>query len=486
MGCLACVSVPELPLQLLLRQHPLWALHPAAVVAEDKPHALLLWVNERGRQHGVMPGQRYSAALAVCRELRAAPVTPELIQAGVDQIVQVLRDFTPHIEPANNEPGVFWVDASGLLSLYGSLASWAERVERALVDANFTAAVVAGHSRFFTYALARARWRGALSFVDAESERVAAEAVPMARLRFDPAARDTLHKLGVTTVGAFLKLPPSALLERFGPELLALHRLATGDTFAPLQPVAETEPLLRTLLFDEGEQDSTRLLFCVKRELDPLLLVLRLRHQALLSLHLVCDLERTRNVYDQTIKPAEPTLDARQLLDLVRLRLEAMPLPAPASSLTVEVTGLLVTAEQLRLMTSPPRRDLAAADRALSRIIAELGPDAVTRVVLQDAHLPEASFRFERLEHVCFPDPAVVKQVQDRSEPPAIRRLWSKPVELTSREHMTPIAGPYVISGGWWARQVTRHYYYVETESGDLLYCFYDAERDRFMVHGAL
>ena len=163
-----------------------------------------------------------------------------------------------------------------------------------------------------------------------------------------------------------------------------------------------------------------------------------------------------------------------------------MPLPAPASSLTVEVTGLLVTAEQMRLMTSPPRRDLAAADRALARIIAELGPDAVTRAVLQDAHLPEASFRFERLEHVCFPDPAVLQQLQSRSEPPAIRRVWAKPVEITSRERMTQIAGPYVITGGWWARQVTRHYCYVETESGDLLYCFYDAERDRFMVHGAL
>jgi protein ImuB len=197
----------------------------------------------------------------------------------------------------------------------------------------------------------------------------------------------------------------------------------------------------------------------------------------------VCELERTDNVYDQSIKPAEPTLDARQLLDLVRLRLEAMPLPAPASSLTLEVTGLLVTAEQMRLMTSPPRRDLAAADRALARIIAELGPDAVTRAVLQDAHLPEASFRFERLDHVCFPRPEVLQQVQ---EPPAIRRVWAKPVEITSREHMTQIAGPYVICGGWWARQVTRHYYYVETESGDLLYCFYDAERDRFMVHGAL
>ena len=32
---LACLDVPALPLQLLLRQHPDWAAHPTAVVDRD-------------------------------------------------------------------------------------------------------------------------------------------------------------------------------------------------------------------------------------------------------------------------------------------------------------------------------------------------------------------------------------------------------------------------------------------------------------------
>jgi hypothetical protein len=47
---LACVDLPAFPLQLLLRRHPEWASSPAAVVAEDKPQGLILWVNEKGRQ----------------------------------------------------------------------------------------------------------------------------------------------------------------------------------------------------------------------------------------------------------------------------------------------------------------------------------------------------------------------------------------------------------------------------------------------------
>jgi nucleotidyltransferase/DNA polymerase involved in DNA repair len=60
-GRLACVDLPAFPLQLLLRRHPEWAGYPAAVVAEDKPQGLVLWVNEAARELGVLPGLRYAA-----------------------------------------------------------------------------------------------------------------------------------------------------------------------------------------------------------------------------------------------------------------------------------------------------------------------------------------------------------------------------------------------------------------------------------------
>src|SRR5882724_12809459 len=71
---LACVDLPAFPLQLLLRRHPEWAAYPAAVVAEDKPQGLLLWVNEKARQQGVLPGLRYAAAFSLASTLRAGAV----------------------------------------------------------------------------------------------------------------------------------------------------------------------------------------------------------------------------------------------------------------------------------------------------------------------------------------------------------------------------------------------------------------------------
>lgn len=71
---LACIDVPELPLQLLLLRHPEWRYQPACVVEQDRPQAQLLWVNEVARQAGVLPGMRFSAALGLAAGLKAEVV----------------------------------------------------------------------------------------------------------------------------------------------------------------------------------------------------------------------------------------------------------------------------------------------------------------------------------------------------------------------------------------------------------------------------
>ena len=72
---LACVDLPAFPLQLLAQQNPAWLEKPMAVVAEEKPQAFLLWVNEKARALGIRPGHRYAAALALSPELRAGAMS---------------------------------------------------------------------------------------------------------------------------------------------------------------------------------------------------------------------------------------------------------------------------------------------------------------------------------------------------------------------------------------------------------------------------
>jgi len=488
---LACVDLPALPLQLLLMEHPEWHGHPAAVVAEDRPQALLLWINDQARRSGIHPGQRYAAALALDSHLRAGVVPENSIERCVASLSDRLRLHTPGVEPSAAEPGVFWLDARGLEPLYLSLSSWARSIGLSLREAGFRSTIIVGFTRFGTYAVARSG-AASLVFRTREEEEAAAARVPLLRLGMEPAVREALGDLGVRTVREFLRLPAGGILERFGPEAERFHRLASGDLFAPLAPLAAPEPLEIEAIFDSPIADTGRLLFHVKRLLDPLLLRLAARREALAGLTLTLKLDRGASRVER-LRPAAATLQAAQLLALIRLRLETLQLDAGVVEAILRAVGEPATADQLRLFPLHGRREPVAANRALARLRALFGDGAVVQARLGDAHLPEACFGWKPIEKVTLPSP---RRVAVR---PLVRRLHDRPIELPTRSRHEPdgwlvrgrehgrvvrLLGPFVLSGGWWGGGVRRDYHYAETDRGEILWIFYDRRRRRWFLHG--
>lgn len=92
-------------------------------------------MNEKARRQRVLPGQRYAAALALATELDVGTVSVAKIEDRVGFITDLLRRFSPEVEPAHHEPGVFWMNARGLGRLYPSLEKWSDAVQAALKKA---------------------------------------------------------------------------------------------------------------------------------------------------------------------------------------------------------------------------------------------------------------------------------------------------------------------------------------------------------------
>src|SRR5687767_2870909 len=92
---IACVDLPELAMQLLLRDHPTWRGSPAAVVDGTRPQSQILVVNAIARRAGVRPGMRYGAARNVVADLRAATVPRERLAEVVDELASALTTFSP-------------------------------------------------------------------------------------------------------------------------------------------------------------------------------------------------------------------------------------------------------------------------------------------------------------------------------------------------------------------------------------------------------
>ena len=488
---IACVDIPALPLQLLAQQQPEWTSCPMAVVAEDRPQGLILWVNEKAYRARVLPGMRYAAGLSICRELCAAQVPAAEITAGVDKLLELLLRFSPYVEPSDTEPGVFWVDASGLIGLETSLQAWVGKIQSALAEACFVGHIVVGFHRFSAYALARSRHPTTV-FEDLEQEQTATHAVRFDRLHLDPKLREHLAKLDIHTVGEFLRLPVDGLARRFGAAALQLHQEASAATSVPLDPTIPDEPLEAWIELEYPERDAYRLTFAIQRVLPLLLQRVAARGHGLNALSMTLKLDN-RTVVTNEIRTAETTLNVERILELVRLKLESTKLGAGAVEIDLRATSRAIDKGQLDLFTERPRRDLSAAERALARVRAEFGRLTVVFARLQRAHLPEASFSWEPLEHARIPAPLPVQRR------PLIRRIFDKPVPLPQRGRHEPdgwlvrgpeqgpitrISGPYTVSGGWWVREVHRDYHFVETAKGDVMWVYYDRQRRRWFLQG--
>lgn len=500
---LACVDVPALPLQLLVRGHPDWRREPVAVVDRDAPQGTVLWVNERARASEVLPGLRYGAALALCASLRAGAVDERQVESGVEELCDVLRRSSPSVEPSREEPGVFFVDVAGLALVQPSLVEWARRARADVVAAGFACALAVGFDRFASYAIAKSlRGESALVFGRPQDERELALRVPLRRIALDPSARAELEKLAIRRVGDLVRLPAEGVLLRFGPELHRLHRVASGLAKTALEARAPREPPRAAVDLDWPLADAAAILALVEEMARPLIFALARADRAVAALALSLSLEdRTR--FDERVEPAEPTLEWAQLARLLKLRLDRLAM-APATRgasrrverVEIELSDAPATRQQLRLFAQRAGRDPRAAAKCFAALRAAFGDDAVVRAKLASAHLPEASFAWERLEKLEAPRPSAVDE-----RPPLVRRIHTKSVPLAPRsrhEHdgwmplgfergpVMSLQGPFPLSGGWWRAEVARDYYFAELASGEELWIYYDRRRRRWFAQGSV
>jgi protein ImuB len=497
---IACLDLPAFPLQLVWRQEPTWRAHPVVVIESDRPQGEVLWACERARALGVLAGQRYAQALVLCSGLRARVVPSAQIAEAIAELVAVLHQLSPRVEPG--EPGTFWLDGEGLGSVFPESAgpeawqaagpalrkptrtgagtaaglgtgtaagpgdgtaagaegeaeasqrgrvgrAWGQAIAQALSELGYRAAIVVGSSRFASYAIARGMQPGMVAFEGDADERAAASAVALARLDIEPRLRDALGRLGVRTVGEMVRLPGGGILERFGRDAHRLYQLAAGEAWDPLVAMAPPEAIDERIWLDDDEDDLERLVFASKAPIDRLIERLAARGRALTALHLELSLKHAVgqiSVRADCIKPAAATLDSRSLLRLVHLRLTGMPPAAPVNAVRVWAEDIAATRDQLALFAAKPRRDLRAANEAVAQLRAELGEDAVVRAVLREGHLPEASFGWDRLDQVM---PAAVAAEPALRPGPLIRRVFARPQQLPAQPRLARDDG-WLLSG---------------------------------------
>jgi protein ImuB len=488
----SCVLLPRLPLQIVLRNKPHWRGAPIAVVDDEGPNGRITHLSALAQKGRLRIGMRQVVARDLLPNLHTAVVSPEQITEVSQELVRALQTFSPRVEPLE-QSGAFHIDPEGLRRLYGGYRNWATCIHRYLRARHWQCSVTVGFHHHRAMAVAMTR-DGVTVLESSNQERELSNRTPLHELGLPGETCESLAALGIETLGDFLVVPAGELQSRFGAESSALHDLFSEDLQLPIQPHAFDEPSRISFQVDPPDEDQTRLLFAIKGALHSLLHQVRARAEAVQSLELTLHLERAP-IHRELIEPASPTLDSMLILELVRLRLGETSLQGAVEEVELLANTVRAHAEQVALPGHQPRRDMSAAHRALDRIRAAYGEQSVTKATVREAHLPEASFRWEPIQHA---------HVGEQSGPPEVssmvRRVYARPKPLPPRVPKEPEAGPslardhtiehmygpYRVSGGWWKRLVERDYYYAETDHGDLLWLFYDRPRKRWFLHGVL
>jgi protein ImuB len=545
---LACLELPAFPLQLLLREHADWRGKPAAVLERDLPHGIVLWVNEEARALGVLSGQRYAAALGLCAELRAGVIDSATIERGVDELVLELQQFSPEVEPCADEPGVFWLGVRGLERLFGAPRAWAGQVRAHVRSLGFQGRIAVGFRHFAVYAAVKALPRttvmtssarsasrndwsrastaledssreantsgdasrrvisrmplddfahGIALFDDPSHEARVAAGVNLALLPIDPEAREALAKLAITSLGAFAKLPANGIRRRFGDSVHRLHRMASGAFDDELAPADELIPFMAHFDLEMPDASLDAVLVYAEKLARPLCDALAKSGEAAAAITLRLELD-DRTAIEEHVIPARPTCDVDWLMRLLRMRLDARPLSSGVVRVAVTIARTSVTKAQAALFVEARRRSGAAAAKAFSALRAKFGDDAVACARLVSAHLPEHGFRWERCDEI-----RDARRASDVGElaPPLVRCLFATPLRLPPRGRHEPdgwllrgvthgsvvkLFGPYRLNGGWWRSEVKREYYFAELTGGEIAWIFYDVERRRWFLQGAV
>ena len=507
----ACIFVPDFPVEAILRAEPALRSQAVAVLEGKPPLQKIFVVNNKARRAGIAPGMS-KIQVEPCTELVLRPRSPAQEAEAHAAMLDCAQSFSPRIE--DTAPDTVILDLSGLEALFGSLPKIARAIARRTSELGLEANVATAFQPDTAWLAARGFSGVTVVPEGEECERLGNLPLDVLFPEFSALhpAEDTARFLetfdlwGVRNLRALCALPEVALSERLDQPGVRLQQLARGAISRTLVPV---EP---PLVFEEAMELEHPLVlleplaFLLARMLEQLCSRLAARALAAQELHLRMELdsgfqltedpdgppersgnraqdlsERPRGVpasdgiarramraslFTRTLQLPIPMLDAKVLLKLLQLDLQAHPPGAPILKVQISTTPAQPRTVQGGLFL-PPTPEPEKLESTLARIASMVGEDKVGSLQLLDSHRPEA-FRMQRFVPT---EPEGPKERSDSISSPApitALRMFRPPLRATVRlrgnqpDHVACpkrkeisgeilwMAGPWRSSGDWW------------------------------------
>jgi protein ImuB len=403
-------------------------------------------------------------------------------------LLEVAKTFSPLVEV--DGAGTVVVSVSALRRLIGGPHEIASEIARRAHERGFDGCI--GIASNPDTAILAARNRPGVTVIGRGEEAKYVGEFLLSTLPLDPDAFDVLNRWGIRTLDEFGALPEPGIAERFGATGVYLQKLARGTADRPLRPVYDTALFRERFELDHGLRLLEPLLFVLARLLNELCARLTAHGFATADIRLALEVEGGGKIM-RGVRMPFPSRDAKAMLKLLQLELEAHPPGAPVTAVAIEVVpveprtvqgGLFVSLapepEKLELTLAKIRAMVGERNVGSPELVNTHRPGAWRLIAALETHNSPLATRHSSLAFRYF-NPGLKARVELREGMPkrldAERGIYGLVVQA---------AGPWRTSGDWWREDAwDRDEWDIGLNNGVVYRICLERAADRWVVEGA-
>ncbi|NLR72322.1 DNA polymerase Y family protein [Novosphingobium sp. ERN07] len=480
---------------------------PLVLVAKIKGALRLGAVDVHARGLGITSGQTLADARALHPDLTVADMNEDADRHWLQRLAEHCIAWSPRVTVV--PPDGVTLDIAGSEHLFGGEAGLLAQVEDTFTTIGMSVRMATASTAQGAQALAR---HSRLPVMD---ERQALRMLPVVALGLDEEATLALRRAGLKTIGDVAARAAASIAARFGAEAVTALRRLLGEEHAPIDPLAQPEPLHFERRFAEPVALQASIAACF---LDLLREAARtLEQRGLGGRRFVLTLFRSDGARHRlAIETGLPTRDPVPVLRLFDERIAALADPLDPGFGYDRITLFLPVTEPLAASQSAldgGEQSASVLADLIDRLSTRLGPTSLCRLIPQDSHIPEQAQLALPAIHAreparwpaspagepplrplfLFDPPQPVEVIAQVPDGPPHRFRWKRKLH-----EVRLYEGPERIASEWWRRKggeatgkggLTRDYYRVEDVRGRRYWIFrhglYDEKPDpNWYLHG--
>ena len=241
------------------RDRPALAGRPVIVGADPRGRGVVSAASYEARAYGVRSAMPIGRAARLCPQAAFLPVDMAKYRAVSLEIMAILADFSPLVEPVSVDEA--FIDLTGTEPLFGSPLDAVRLIkQRIRRDTELTASAGLAPNKFLAKVASDLEKPDGLVVVPPGGEAAFLAPLPVERLwGVGRVMGRELRELGVTTVGQLQRMPRAVLVRRFGRHGEDLYALAVGRDDRPVEPFEDPKSMGAEETYGTDCRDPERL-----------------------------------------------------------------------------------------------------------------------------------------------------------------------------------------------------------------------------------